>query len=513
MTDVEGLAFSEAELISVDDLQPASYNPRQVFQERLELVKLSLQKLGWLLPIYADMNGEILSGHQRHHVAVEMLGATKVPVVRTKVLGSRQRRGLNMVFNRITNDLAQDEQSEALIEALTTSDIPARAAALPDIEIDSDDWFKIMAAKPVSVADLLDANPLWMDPHAVGLTSYMRYLGTSVMPVVCTPSLRLVNGRARAMAAGLAGVKTIHAVVIPEDVAEIAHGLLNLLSMRYDLEGGLANDFRANAHRAAPSVRHHMSVNSTYDLLRTDGGSARSPLRWFDHTREDHAAAWLAFYGPSVCDFGAGHYADARHMVEMGAQVAAFEPYFEFDRERAAAMAREWFFPRIADGRRFNTIFLSNVINSVPFEDDRRHIVTLAASLADEHTLLCASTRGTDELRGVRRNTSARNLRESRSVEADYERNTVVANLSVRPLVQKFHTHLEFAELWGRGFRHVEHSLHGERCFVRARNPIVPTAAEVRAAIEFEFDLPFEDGRLGLVDDAVEAWRARGWDL
>ena len=59
-------------------LRPALYNPREADAERLELVRLSLRKLGFLLPLVATTDGEILSGHQRHAVAVDM-GAARVP--------------------------------------------------------------------------------------------------------------------------------------------------------------------------------------------------------------------------------------------------------------------------------------------------------------------------------------------------------------------------------------------------------------------------------------------------
>ena len=52
-------------LVSIATLTPAAYNPRAVDPERLALVRLSLEKLGWLLPIYATAGGEIVSGHQR----------------------------------------------------------------------------------------------------------------------------------------------------------------------------------------------------------------------------------------------------------------------------------------------------------------------------------------------------------------------------------------------------------------------------------------------------------------
>ena len=47
-------------------VNPSTYNPRTADPKRLDLIELSLRKLGFIAPIYADANGEILSGHQRH---------------------------------------------------------------------------------------------------------------------------------------------------------------------------------------------------------------------------------------------------------------------------------------------------------------------------------------------------------------------------------------------------------------------------------------------------------------
>lgn len=68
------------ELVPVERLKPADYNPRRADAERLALVRLSLSRLGFLLPIVATPDGEILSGHQRHAVAMSM-GARQVPVM------------------------------------------------------------------------------------------------------------------------------------------------------------------------------------------------------------------------------------------------------------------------------------------------------------------------------------------------------------------------------------------------------------------------------------------------
>lgn len=78
-------------LVPIDAVQASEYNPRRNDEKRLALTELSLRKLGFLLPIYADESGEILSGHQRHLVASRM-GFRQIPVeyVSGKTLGERR---------------------------------------------------------------------------------------------------------------------------------------------------------------------------------------------------------------------------------------------------------------------------------------------------------------------------------------------------------------------------------------------------------------------------------------
>src|SRR5688572_14140448 len=94
-------------LEAIDAVRPSVYNPRQTDPARLELVKLSLRKLGFVLPIYANPDGEILSGHQRHLGATQ-LGFTHIPVVRLPRKKNTNDKGLNLVFNRSTNDMTAD---------------------------------------------------------------------------------------------------------------------------------------------------------------------------------------------------------------------------------------------------------------------------------------------------------------------------------------------------------------------------------------------------------------------
>lgn len=98
-------------LVNITHIAPSTYNPRVADPERLDLIELSLRKLGFLLPLYATPDGEIISGHQRHHIACRM-GATKVPLAVTRPMDLAERKGVNVVFNRATNDLGQSDTVE-----------------------------------------------------------------------------------------------------------------------------------------------------------------------------------------------------------------------------------------------------------------------------------------------------------------------------------------------------------------------------------------------------------------
>ena len=60
------MKISKSTLIEpLSAVNPSTYNPRTADPKRLDLIEFSLRKLGFIAPIYADANGEILSGHQR----------------------------------------------------------------------------------------------------------------------------------------------------------------------------------------------------------------------------------------------------------------------------------------------------------------------------------------------------------------------------------------------------------------------------------------------------------------
>lgn len=123
------------DLVPLGAVRASTYNPRLTDPRRLELIQLSLRKLGFLLPLFADPTGEIISGHQRH-LAATVLGLKRVPVRRTKPMDLAKRKAVNIAFNRGTNDLKQGDTPADLTEAIEKSDVHALAAGLPDLEGD-----------------------------------------------------------------------------------------------------------------------------------------------------------------------------------------------------------------------------------------------------------------------------------------------------------------------------------------------------------------------------------------
>jgi hypothetical protein len=134
-------------LVPISEVTPSTYNPRQADPRRLDILELSLRKLGWLLPIFADRNGEILSGHQRHHVA-QRIGLTHVPVVFTEAMDLATRKAINVAFNRGTNDLSAAATPRSITDALGRIDLPALAAAVPDRDPAAPDFARCLTARP-----------------------------------------------------------------------------------------------------------------------------------------------------------------------------------------------------------------------------------------------------------------------------------------------------------------------------------------------------------------------------
>lgn len=158
-------------------------------------------------------------------------------------------------------------------------------------------------------------------------------------------------------------------------------------------------------------------------------------------------------------------------------------------------------------------MFLSSVLNSVPFAEDRAHIATIVAALCHPAGQLFAAARDVNdptwkaaEIGGFLSETD----RGCIQFPLTQEEGLILGDLSTLPKAQKFHTADEFRALFEPLFASVEIGRHINNVTAICRDPLTVDRSRLRAALEFEFDLPYPGGkRMGMVSAAIDAFSVR----
>lgn len=493
-------------LVSTSSIAPSDYNPRLADEARLRLVGLSLRKLGFVLPLIADEGGEIISGHQRHLVACR-LGFEQVPALTVKLGSEAARRALNIVFNRGTNDALTTEMPSEMTARLQAVEVEKLAAALPD----ADDPFRCLSAVPVQVDEMARMARARYD---AGMRNMARALYTRagiMMPVIATKSGRIVNGVGRVQYASERGMDTVPVVWIADGEADFAFAMLNLLSMDFDFGAKYADYLRYNSFRRARSTRKFLGTGFT--LLVSPGKATKE----FDIANPIHASAWKRAYGTSVCDFGAGHLHETELLRSAGVDVTPFEPYRigedgMIDKAASVEIARA-FLDEVAAGKQFHSVFLSSVLNSIPFKADRERVIRICAALSGPRTRFFANAMAVTHENyttaiGIEKLSKRR--QEISGFDAGYEPGVILGEFMDKPKVQKYHTGSEFYELMKVGFRVAQCKAFGTYFSSVCAGALPPDPGLLGEALDFEFDLPYPDGsRMGLASEARAAFAQR----
>jgi len=492
----------------IEAVAPSAYNPRSADPARLDLIELSLRKLGFLAPIFADNHGEILSGHQRHLVATRM-GAKSLPVFHTKPMNLDQRKALNIVFNRATNDFDWNSTPEKATAELAALDVQKLAEAIPDKSVDSADFVRCLRPAQVSVAELCRVNSgRWLQ-YAKNLARTLHRHGI-LMPIICREDGTVVNGIGRLEMLAEKKFATAPVVYVSAAEADFAQAMMNLLSMDFDVHTRYADLLRHNSFRRARRVRDELGNGFIFAV------HGSKPCHSFDIFNPKQKAAWVREHGTRILDFGAGHLTETKMLRRAGFEVTPFEPYHitgsKIDKDKSLAICND-FLDTVADGTEWTSIFLASVLNSVPFQSDREHIAVLLAALCRPETKVYACASSVRET-GWKQVNGKAFLNKSNSANIafrlDYEKGIRIGDFQDKPKVQKYHTEKEFYQLWTRFFRSVkvkEMSNNATAICAHAR-PVDPD--RLREAIAFEFDLPYPDGsRMGLVDKAIVSFEKR----
>ena len=208
---------------------------------------------------------------------------------------------------------------------------------------------------------------------------------------------------------------------------------------------------------------------------------------------EKFMAKWKAACGDTVLDFGSGQGDEARMLRDAGIRVTEFEPYpacnnvVNREQGRASAMG---FLSAVRAGTPFSAIFVSSVLNSVPFPEDREHILRIVAALCGPETLVCAAARGTKSSawgwvqEGESLSQRASGPATSRCV---WKKGVVLGDIATAPKTQKFFEQAEWLELWSRHFGSVEAGLSDGMVTVRCRKPLAWHPRDLAESLRFEF--------------------------
>ena len=267
---------------------------------------------------------------------------------------------------------------------------------------------------------------------------------------------------------------------------------------------------RYNSFRRAHRVREELGHGFVFAV------HGKNPCYTFDIFNPSQQAKWRKEHGNTILDFGAGHLTETNILKAAGFDCVPFEPYHiglsEIDKDKSLAISRD-FLKAVSDGKEFTSIFISSVLNSVPFEKDRQHIACICAALCRPFTKLYACASSTSET-GYRQVNGKAFHNESNAgniaFRLEYESGVRIGDFQDKPKVQKYHTKKEFYDLFYRFFRNVKISeMSGNVCAKCENVRRIPWERLVEA-LQFEFNLPYPDGsRMELVDDAVNAFKRR----
>ena len=493
-------------LVPLVELNPSAYNPRTADPKRLDLIELSLRKLGFVLPVFADATGEILSGHQRHLVATRM-GMSAIPVMFTKPLDLAKRKSINIAFNRGTNDMSAVDTPASMTEALQRADVFELAQEIKNR--DEQAMFPCLKAVTRKTLDMASVNNGRWVQYAKNTARVLAGHGVT-MPIVCTKDDLVVNGIGRLEYAAEKGIDSVQVVYITEAERDFTYAMLNYLTMDFNIHERYEDLLRYNSFRRSRGARSYLGRCFTFPLLGHKSSNT------FDVTQPDSRAVWIKTFGQTVLDFGAGTLSETRILQGLGVDCVPFEPYRlegeTIDRLKSVATTRE-FLARVADGTQFESIFLSAIMNSVPFYQDRMHILRIIAALSGPRTKVYAVSASTKQA-GYRITAGAQFLNKGDAsrlqFRLDYEPRVTIADFSETPKVQKYHTPDEWYALWKNQFEKVKVTESANNVECQCARPIKPTRSEIEAAVRFEFELPYPDGsRMGLADEALDAFLSR----
>jgi len=491
----------KVESVAIDGLWDDPKNPRKPDQARMALLRLSLQKLGFIQPIYARPDGMLLSGHQRTACA-RSLGYKTVPVVYVDIQ-DKDQSGFNIIANRATNDFSAFDTGHKAGSQLHYADVVEAAEELEDFQ--GEKWPALLS-RNTKISGIGKELADRYDKKAIEMAKSLYRLGIE-MPVVLSESGQVVNGVFRLLAAKEDGHKSWPVITIPDDMALVATHFLNYLSMDFNVDQEFSDILRYSAFRRPQNNRGVVPKSYRFwaNGCRTLPDKDSYTLDYWRHFRQLHGQEW-------ILDFGAGLGKVAPFLTGKGMQCIDFEPYrIDMTKDKGKVCPElskreaKRFLDEIADGRKFSSIFLSSVLNSVPFPKDRMCVLAICHALSDKDTVIYGTCRDSSDFEY-----EYGGIRNANYFVFDSEPMVRVGDVMRSPKIQKFETPDTARAMFSRLWNSFDTWPGGNVFYWKAASPKGTNVAVVGQALELEFDLPYQDGStMGLVEYAKKCFGKR----
>ena len=104
-----GLIELQIDYRSISDLKLDARNPRQHPQRQINQLADSIREFGFVMPIVADNEGNVVIGHGRM-LAAKKLGMLRVPVIELRHLSAGQLKAFRIADNRLAQHAHWDER-------------------------------------------------------------------------------------------------------------------------------------------------------------------------------------------------------------------------------------------------------------------------------------------------------------------------------------------------------------------------------------------------------------------
>ena len=120
--------------LSIDDLRPDPANPRRISDEELEALTRSIREFGFVTPVVARREDNVVIGGHQRLLAARRLGIKMVPVVLVD-LTQEQAHLLNLALNKISGSWDQELLARLLDDLNDIHDVDLSLSGFSEDEL------------------------------------------------------------------------------------------------------------------------------------------------------------------------------------------------------------------------------------------------------------------------------------------------------------------------------------------------------------------------------------------